>query len=496
MLPKYQILVKILFFLSVLYPQAFNGLTLFSVYSDDLQEDDHYTRLIDNDENIIHTWSHDRGAASMPYLLTDSTLLYPYRVQEPSMFNGGVGGGISYYAWNGDLLWSYEFANNSYQHHHDIHPLPNGNILVLLWERHTASQGENTEFYGGPGKGWAQMGRTEVQNPLNQMWSEAIFEIEMVGNNDINIIWEWHVWDHTVQDIDAELDNYGEIAEHPELMNINFGEVGDDSPTESHADWIHFNAIDYNKELDQIALSSRHNSEIYIIDHSTTTEEAAGHSGGGSNRGGDIIYRWGNPQAYGQGDFSDQKLDSQHGVNWIPEGYPGEGNLLLFNNFYNQDWNSAVYELILPLNGDGIYDMNLEGTYEPEGPVWMISGGFFSWIQSGAFRLPNGNTLITVATAARIFEVEENLNIVWDYDFDGGQMIARAQKYPMDYLFPDYNLGDVNFDNVITVADLLLVSDMVSGFGYAPTPPADLNEDGSVNISDMNLLIQSIINYQ
>ena len=231
MLPKYQILVKILFFLSVLYPQAFNGLTLFSVYSDDLQEDDHYTRLIDNDENIIHTWSHDRGAASMPYLLTDSTLLYPYRVQEPSMFNGGVGGGISYYAWNGDLLWSYEFANNSYQHHHDIQPLPNGNILVLLWERHTASQGDNTEFYGGPGKGWAQMGRTEVQNPLNQMWSEAIFEIEMVGNNDINIVWEWHVWDHTVQDIDAELDNYGEIAEHPELMNINFGEVGDNSPT-------------------------------------------------------------------------------------------------------------------------------------------------------------------------------------------------------------------------------------------------------------------------
>ena len=124
----------------------------------------------------------------------------------------------------------------------------------------------------------------------------------------------------------------------------------------------------------------------------------------------------------------------------------------------------------------------------------MIAGGFFSWIQSGAFRLPNGNTLITVATAARIFEVEENLNIVWDYDFDGGQMIARAQKYPIDYLFPNYNLGDINFDNAITIADLLLLSDMVSGFGYLHTPPADLNEDGLVNISDVNLLIQSIIN--
>jgi hypothetical protein len=340
------------------------------------------------------------------------------------------------------------------------------------------------------------MGRTEVQNPLNQMWGEAIFEIEMVGTDDINIVWEWHIWDHLIQDVGPDFPNYGNVSEHPELMDINFGEAGDfDGMCGPQGDWIHFNAIDYNRDLDQIVLSSRLNNEIYIIDHSTTTDEAAVHTGGNSGMGGDFLYRWGNPQVYGLGgdDDSDQLLDAQHGVNWIPTGYPGAGNLILFNNFYYGGWQSAVYELVPPLNSNGTYDLNTDGTFGPIAPVWLYAGDFFSWIQSGAFRLPNGNTLITVATAARIIEVENNLNIVWDYQFDGGQMIARAQKYPLNYLFPQYTIGDVNFDQSLSVTDVLMISDMASGAGYAPTPPADVNQDGSVDISDVVFLVQTII---
>ena len=66
----------------------------------------------------------------------------------------------------------------------------------------------------------------------------------------------------------------------------------------------------------------------------------------------------------------------------------------------------------------------------------------------------------------------------------------------MNYLgpdFPEYILGDVNFDDSIDVKDLLMISDMASGFGYSPTPPADYNLDGSVNISDVLLLLQEIL---
>jgi len=167
--------------------------------------------------------------------------------------------------------------------------------------------------------------------------------------------------------------------------------------------------------------------------------------------------------------------------------------LILFNNFYYGGWQSAVYELVPPLNSNGTYDLNTDGTFGPIAPVWLYAGDFFSWIQSGAFRLPNGNTIITVTTAARIIEVENNLNIVWDYQFDGGQMIARAQKYPLDYLFPQYSIGDVNFDQSLGLTDVLMISDMVSGVGYSPTPPADVNQDGSVDISDVVFLVQTIM---
>ncbi|HAA87568.1 MAG TPA: hypothetical protein DCE22_04880, partial [Verrucomicrobiales bacterium] len=181
----------------------------------------------------------------------------------------------------------FEIADEIYQHHHDIEPLPNGNILVLVWERHPAIQGNDSPYYGGFGKGWQEMGRSNVVNDLNEMWSAAILELEPYVTG-INIVWEWHLWDHLIQDVDSSIVNYGIVSEHPELQDINFGNVGSNQgPGGPNADWKHFNALAYNEELDQIAISSRHHGEVYIIDHSTTTEEAAGHNGGNAGKGGD-----------------------------------------------------------------------------------------------------------------------------------------------------------------------------------------------------------------
>ena len=78
-------------------------------------------------------------------------------------------------------------------------------------------------------------------------------------------------------------------------------------------------------DLDQIIFSVHNFSRFWIIDHSTSTAEAAGHKGGKSGKGGDILYRWGNPRGYAAGTKKDQTLFAQHNVHWIRKGLPGRG---------------------------------------------------------------------------------------------------------------------------------------------------------------------------
>ena len=445
--------------------------------------------LRDIDGSVYNSWTHSSGPASMPYLLAgdepgfENTLLYyPSRSSSPTMEAGGVGGKIEIYNWDGNLLWTYEISDNTYQHHHDIDVLPNGNILAVTWQRLYSSE-------------WENLGRTSVNNSLNQMWTTAIFEIEPnLETGSSEIVWEWHIIDHLVQDLSSSYNStYGEISEHPELMDVNCGNVGSSGGPggQANGDWMHVNAIDYNVELDQIVFSSRHQGEVYIIDHSTTTEEAAGHSGGNSGLGGDFLYRWGNPQNYDRGNSSNQILNDQHSVNWIEPGSPGEGNLILFNNSHSNN-SSAALEFSPPLNSNYTYDLSNTNAYAPTTYTWIHQGGFHSDVQSGAFRQPNGNTLITDANSSDIFEVTYDGDIVWQYTVPGNNMmVARAQKYGYDYFDNNTTLGDLNNDNVINVLDIIATVNLILNAEY--NNAADMNQDNTVNVLDIVALVNIIL---
>jgi hypothetical protein len=246
------------------------------------------------------------------------------------------------------------------------------------------------------------------------------------------------MWDHLIQDVDKTKNNFGIVTEHPELFDINLGGIPDpvteeeldnqrakdnactnDTPENQGADLFHINAIHYNPDLDQIVVSSQRFDEIMIIDHSTTIEEAAGHKGGRWGKGGDILYRWGNPENYQRGDSTDHKLGGQHDVKWIDKNLPGEGHLLLFNNNvpFSKSGYSSVMEIAAPLKETG-YALNND-IYGPEKPMWTYIAkdtlSFYSPFISGAHRMSNGNTFITEGARGRFFEINNNGEVLWEY---------------------------------------------------------------------------------
>lgn len=477
-------ILSFVFASTLISQEQFNGYTLFTPTEvggpGGGQNSNTSTLLIDVNENTVNSWSHSYGPASMPYLTQDSLLYYPYRVPNPTMDTGGVGGGVKIYNWEGDELWDYTLSNNNYQHHHDIEPLPNGNFLIIAWDRKYAS-----EAY--------EMGRQTINNSLNQMWSESIFEIQPdFETGGHQVVWEWHLWDHLVQDRSPNYGaTYGTISDHPELLDINWGNVGGGGgPGGANGDWRHHNAIHYNEHFDQIVISARHGDEIMIIDHSTTTEEAASHSGGNSGKGGDILYRWGNPESYGRGNSSWHHLNGQHGVNWIPEGSPGAGNLILYNNFYSNT-RASVIELELPVDEYGNYSIHPSDPFAPANPTWEVNGTWQSDMQGGAFRQPNGNTLITDCDSSRLLEIDSNGTIVWSYYPPDTDFIARAQTYTLDYLSPSIS-GDLNGDEVVNILDVVSTVNIILGLNDF-NQNADINNDSIVNILDIVLIINIIL---
>ena len=244
------------------------------------------------------------------------------------------------------------------------------------------------------------------------MLPDYVAEIHPTFPSGGTVVWEWHVWDHLIQDFDATKQNYGVVAAHPELIDT------DGDHTSLAIFWNHMNSIDYNPALDQIALSVRGNSEVWIIDHSTTTAQAASHSGGVHGKGGDLLYRWGNPVTYGAGTASSQKYFMQHDVEWVHSDCPGAGNLTCFNNGVSLNY-STIDEITPPVDASGNYSLTTGSAFGPSNFTWTYqatpSTSMYSDNISGAFRLPNGNTLIDNGTQGTFIEVTAAGEVVWKY---------------------------------------------------------------------------------
>lgn len=382
------------------------------------------TYLLNEQREIVHTWTSSYRTGSVCYLLENGNLLYTGKDESNTTFQGGAEGGIvEELDWESNVVWSYSYSSDQYLLHHDIQKLPNGHILMVAWEMKDKEAS-------------IQEGRNPSLLSDGELWPDALIEIDPTTNETV---WQWHVWDHLIQSYDASKDNYGDVSSHPELIDVNYVSTG---KLAKGADWTHINAIDYNEDLDQILISSHSFNEIWVIDHSTTTAEAASHRGGTSGMGGDLLYRYGNPATYEQGARGNQQLFGQHSVHWIDQGLPGAGDILIFNNGAQREKGvsySSVDERSLPVSSTGTYtkegntfsDAPLVWTYTAEDPT-----SFFSRSISGAQRLSDGNTLICNGEEGVFFEVTDDGEIVWRYENKEKSKhtsVFRVTAYPLSY---------------------------------------------------------------
>ena len=405
--------------------KAFNGYTL-------IRPRGAGVFLIDMAGDVVKYWPELTGA----YFMDDGTIVGSKR-----------GADFVEVDWDGNVLWEYSETRANYHPHHDDLRIYNEALGEHTWI-YIANVDMSHEEVIALG---ADPTRAESYDDVQM---DAIVEVNRAGE----VIWEWHFSDHLVQDYSPDKKNYvGEgrtIADYPGRIDINWG-----TPS---VDYMHSNGLDYNPALGQIAISSNRFFEVYIVDHDGTfvagdPDESMRLA---ASEAGDFLYRFGNPANYGQGDFpyySDKEwfilpyaghrqIGGNHDIQWIKEGLPGAGNLLLFNNGMSvprsqrdRDAQSEVLEINPYLDANGIVKDHYVNppeagyTFIPETdaagrqpPVTRLVSNqivaalrplhaFVSYHSSGVQRLPNGNSIITLTRPGRLVEMTPDEEVVWEY---------------------------------------------------------------------------------
>jgi len=370
------------------------------------------TYLVDANGDEVHSWPSSFRPGLSVYLLDDGSILRTENALAPGDTNrfdsGGAAGRIERIGWDGGSEWSFDLLTDGARTHHDVAPMPNGHVLAIAWEAMTESDA-------------LAAGRSASRVDATGLWPETLLEIAPTAASGGTIVWEWHARDH--------------LGSGSSRIAIDAGANG--------PDFLHLNSVDYDAELDQILVSSHGFGEVWVIDHSTTTAEAATNAGGHAGRGGDLLYRWGNPASYGAGTAADLAFYGQHDAEWIRMD-DGSRHVTVFNNGLRRPAGnySSVDEIALPLMSDGTYAT--EGaTYGPDALAYSYVApdptSFFAQNISGAQRLPNANTLICAGTTGVIFEITPAGSIVSTYTMpafgstSAASLVFRATRYGLDH---------------------------------------------------------------
>ena len=204
----------------------------------------------------------------------------------------------------------------------------------------------------------------------NVLTDDGLLELDPQGQ----IVWQWFTRDHI-----------GELNLSAQTLSLINAQGGD---------WAHTNAISAlppNNHTSpefatgNIVVSQRNTNRVAIIDRTTDA----------------VVWTM------------SVATQGQHDSHMIPQGLPGAGNILVFDNGHGTPYQmgSRGWSRVLEVDPSTqtvvwTYQASVSGNFN-----WLFNSG----ILSGAQRLPNGNTLICSGVKGRIFEVTPSGATTWEY---------------------------------------------------------------------------------
>jgi len=371
--------------------------------------------LIDMNGNEVNTWPYTGFPSEMiDPAFTGGKKGHIICQKEPEIFSNET---LLVVDWEGNIVWEWgeKAPGGKARQNHDQAPLSNGNMLILA-KRETCLP--------------------EVPDgPVND---QVIYEV----NRDGNILWTWISSEH-IEELGFTGERKGLLFSERMRPRSSIFVINDMQPLGPNK-W--YERGDGRFHPDNIMIDSREGCFIAIIEKET----------------GGIVWQLG-PDYLAAYDHSAKSfsgtcprpvdaISGQHDAHMIPQGLPGEGNIMVFDNqgaagippiYLNMFPGSRVLE-IDPIGKEILwqYDASCSGR-----PFWT----FYSSFISSARRLHNGNTLICEGMNGRIFQVTPEGDIVWEYvnphfgmwaDHDvesGGNLsnwVFRAQPIPYGWV-PD-----------------------------------------------------------
>jgi len=333
--------------------------------------------IIDKQGYILNEYFFENRLGNDLEILPNGEFLGIFKTDDRDDFSfGGSGGILRRVTADNQTLWEYTIASETELAHHDLELLPNGNVLTMVWEEIPTEQ--------------AQALGAQTQGPI---YTEKLVEIDPNTNQ---IVWQWRSVEHLVQDVDEHASTYGSIRENQRKININY------NSDMENGDWMHANGITYDHKRDLIFMTVNFYDEVWVIDHSTTTAQASTPIGGDYAVGGDLVYRFGNPAAYGSDTPS--IFNRVHHPNFSNDSHT---QMLFYSNGIDAE-QSTVFELQLPFQ----LVLDPEHEYLPT-EVWRFTDPeLYNRIVSGAVKLPNGNVLICEGDFG-FWEVTPAGQVVW-----------------------------------------------------------------------------------